>query len=179
MADEQTPGKPNPPGRGDPEPRDPNTRPSSRQLRPAGSPGPLPRVANIDIPVVGTKQNTEVIVVTIIHDRLVGHIESFARGHLTRLRIRQLWLEALSVFGIALALVIPLVTSTFKKFGPFSPRALEDTCGFGAALATLATIIFIFRALKLLFRHHRSSDYKGVGELVKAIEESRQIPTSS
>src|SRR5208337_1849855 len=99
-------------GQHDPEATDSGTDPSSRPLRPADEPGPPPRVTSINIPVGELKQNVEQVLVSVPRDKLKGHIESFARGNRRQFRIHQLYVEAASSLGIALALGIPLFTAT-------------------------------------------------------------------
>lgn len=50
-------------------------------------------------------------------------------------------------------------------------------CGVGAVLAMVVTITRFVSGLRLAIR--RSEDYKGVGEVVQAIEENRDFPTST
>lgn len=177
VGDEDTSGIPKASGQHDPEATDSGTNPSSRPLRPADEPGPPPRVTSINIPVGELKQNVEQVLVSVPRDKLKGHIESFARGNRRQFRIYQLYVEAASSLGIALALGIPLFTATFQRFGPFSASTLKAMCGVGAVLAMVVTITRFVSGLRLAIR--RSEDYKGVGEVVQAIEENRDFPTST
>lgn len=171
VANEETPGKPKSSGQDDPEATESGAGPSSRPLRAAGESGPPPRVTNMNIPVGEIRQNLEVVVVSVTHDKLVGHIESFARGHLREFRIRQLLIEAAATLGIALALGVPLFTATFKSFGSFSAPTLKIICGGGAIAAFLVAMTRFSRGVMLAFRH--STDYKRIREVVQAIEEDR------
>ena len=143
MGDEDPPGVPKASGRPDSEVRGSDADSSSRPLRPAGEPGPPARVTGVNIPVGELKQNVEQVLVSVTRDKLKGHIESFARGHLRKFRIRQPLVEAASSLGIALALGIPLFTAKFQNLGPFSAATLKAACGVGAVFAILVAIIMI------------------------------------
>ena len=102
--------------------------------------GPPPRVTGIDMPVGEFKQNVEQVLVSVPRDKLKGHIESFARGHLRKFNIRQLLVEAVSSLGIALALGVPLFTAIFQRFGPFSASTWKAICGVLTMVFTLVAV---------------------------------------
>ena len=177
MGDEEMPGRPRASGRPDPGVTDPGTGSPSRPLRPAGEPGPPQRVTGISAPVGELKQNIEQVFVNVTRDKLKGHIESFARGHLRKFQIGQLLVEAASSLAIALALGVPLFTATFQKFGSFSASTWKAICVVGAAFALAVAIIQFIRGIARAVR--RTEDHKEVAEVVKAIEEDRDFPTST
>lgn len=177
MGDEEMPGRQRTSGRPDPGVTDPGTGSPSRPLRPAGEPGPPPKVTGISASVGELKQNTEQVLVEVTRDKLKGHIESFARGHLRKFQIGQLLVEAASSLAIALALGVPLFTANFQKFGPFSASTWKAICVVGAVLALAVAIIQFIRGIARAIR--QSEDHKGVAEVVKAIEGNRDFPTST
>jgi hypothetical protein len=134
-------------------------------------------VPDQEIPVAELRQNLDQVVVQTTHDKLVGHLQSFERGIQRKTARRLAVAEFLGLLGICLALLLPLFTATFTRFGPFTPAVLRTMCGAGAALFGIWATVRLVDAVRLTLL--RSDDHGGVSTAARAIERDRDFPASS
>lgn len=132
---------------------------------------------NEDIPVVALRQNVDQVVVRVTHDKLQGHLESYARGIDFKTEIRVAGVEAAASLGLALALGLPLFTATFSDLGPVPAEVLRPTCGVLSLVCLLVAFERVLRAWRS--RRAGTTDHTTVGRALEAIENDREFPTST
>lgn len=161
----------------------PDDAPRGRRL---GANAPIGRVGDgnarlsvpeEDIPVDALLQNVNQVVVRVTHDKLQGHLESYARGVEYKSGIRLALLEALAFLGVALALGVPLFSATFSDFWIVPAETLRPTCGVLSFVFMIATVERVARAIAK--RMTGTQDHVSVSAAVDAIEQQRDFPASS
>ena len=132
---------------------------------------------NEEIPVVALRQNVDQIVVRVTHDKLQGHLESYARGTEFRSGRRIAVVEATASVGLALALGVPLFTATFSDLGPIPAEVLRPTCGVLSVICLMFAVARYWRWLRT--SRTGTPDHVAVSAALEAIESDRDFPASS